>query len=261
MKKRYTFIANWKMYFDFSESMNYVTKNLDQIISLADSPNVSIILCPSFPMIYPLAQIFRQTKVQIGAQNCSDHTSGSFTGQVCAKTLNQIGCRVCLIGHSEIRRYKNETDDMVAKKFDMLLDNGISPVLCVGESEADYKNGKTFEVVEEQLKRVILIVSHAVKKLNGMPIYIAYEPEWCIGTATTPPSDKLESVFAWISMQIQKHCPVSNWQLLYGGSVDAENVTKISKIPYISGFLIGKTSTTFELFEKIVKSTILGNIS
>ena len=71
MKKSYTFIANWKMYFDFNESMNYATKNLDSIISLADLSNASIILCPSFPMLYPLTQIFRQTKVQIGAQNCS----------------------------------------------------------------------------------------------------------------------------------------------------------------------------------------------
>jgi len=261
MKKRYTFIANWKMFFDFSESMNYITKNLDQIISLADLPNVSVILCPSFPMLYPMVQIFRQTKVQIGAQNCSDHTNGSFTGQVCAKTLNQIGCRACIIGHSEIRIYKSETDDMIAKKFDMLLDTGLSPILCVGESEFDYKNAKTLAVIDEQLKRVIEIVSHAAKKLNGRPIYIAYEPEWCIGTGTTPPSDKLESIFAWISMQIQKHCPASNWQLLYGGSVDAENATRIGQIPYVNGFLIGKTSTNFELFEKIVKSTILGNNS
>lgn len=259
MKKSYTFIANWKMYFDFNDSMNYATKNLDQIISLADSPNVSIILCPSFPMLYPLTQIFKQTKVQIGAQNCSDHITGPFTGQVCAKTLNQIGCNACIIGHSEIRKYKSETDDMIAKKLDMLLDNGLSPVLCVGESEIDYKSGKTLHILEAQLKRVIEIAQHEPKKLNGRPIYIAYEPEWCIGTGITPPNDKLESIFAWINMQIQKHCPISNWQLLYGGSVDSENAAGISKISYISGFLIGKTSTNFELFEKIVKSTILEN--
>jgi len=261
MKKRYTFIANWKMLFDFNESMNYATKNLDQIISLAELPNVSIILCPQFPMLYPLAQIFGQTKVQVGAQNCSDHAKGSFTGQVCAKTLTQVGCKVCIIGHSEIRRYKSETDEMIAKKFDMLVDDGISPVLCIGESELDCKNGKTLEVLDEQLRRVIEIVSHAAKKLNGRPIYIAYEPEWCIGSGKTPSNDHLESIFAWIKAQIQKTSPSSNWQFLYGGSVDAENVLSISKIGYINGFLIGKTSTNFELFEKIVKSTILGDNS
>ena len=247
------------MFFDFNDSMNYVTKNLDQIISLADLPNASIILCPSFPMLYPLAQIFNQSKVQIGAQNCSDHVTGPFTGQVCAKTLNQLGCRACIIGHSEIRKYKSETDDMIAKKIDMLIDEGISPILCVGESELDYKAGRTLQVLEIQLKRVFEIAQHETKKLNGRPIYIAYEPEWCIGTGMTPPIDKLESIFAWINMQIQKHCLVSNWQLLYGGSVDAQNAAKIGKISYISGFLMGKMSTNFEVFEKIVKSTILGD--
>ncbi len=259
MKRRYTFIANWKMYFDFSESMNYATKNLDKIISLADLPNTSIILCTSFPMLYPLTQFFEQTKVQIGAQNCSDHASGSFTGQVCAKTLNQVGCKACIIGHSEIRRYKSETDEMIAKKIDMLIDEGISPILCVGESEVDYKAGRTLQVLEIQLKRVIEIAQYETKKLNGRPVYIAYEPEWCIGSGTMPPIDKLEAVFAWINAQIQKHCPMPNWQLLYGGSVDVQNAEKIGKISYINGFLIGKMSTNFEVFEKIVKSTILGD--
>ena len=259
MKKSYTFIANWKMYFDFNESMNYATKNLDSIISLADLSNASIILCPSFPMLYPLTQIFRQTKVQIGAQNCSDHTKGPFTGQVCAKTLNQMGCKSCIIGHSEIRRYKSETDEMISKKFEMLLDDGISPILCIGESELDYKNGKTLEVINEQLKRVIEIVSYSAKKFNGLPIYIAYEPEWCIGSGKTPSNDKLETIFAWINAQTQKHHSISNWQFLYGGSVDVENAVRIGQISYINGFLIGKMSTNFELFEKIVKSTILGN--
>lgn len=259
MKRRYTFVANWKMYFDFNESMGYVTKNLDQIISLAELPNTSIILCPSFPMLYPLAQIFKQTKVQIGAQNCSDHTSGSFTGQICAKTLRQIDAKACIVGHSEIRRYKSETDDMIARKFDMLLDNGISPILCIGESELDYKDGKTLEVLDEQLKLVIEIVKNEAKKLNGRAIYIAYEPEWCIGSGKSLSNDKLEAVFAWIHARIYKASSVSNWQLLYGGSVDDENVSKLHKICYINGFLIGKMSTNFEVFEKIVKSTILGN--
>ena len=170
-----------------------------------------------------------------------------------------MGCKSCIIGHSEIRRYKSETDEMISKKFEMLLDDGISPILCIGESELDHKNGKTLEVINEQLKRVIEIVSHSAKKINGLPIYIAYEPEWCIGSGKTPSNDKLETIFAWINAQIQKHHSISNWQFLYGGSVDVENAVRIGQISYINGFLIGKMSTNFELFEKIVKSTILGN--
>lgn len=259
MKKRYTFIANWKMYFDFNESINYATTNFDQMITLADLPNVSIILCPSFPMLYPMTQIFRQTKIQVGAQNCSEHIKGPFTGQVGSKTLTQVGCKICIIGHSEIRKYKSETDEMISKKFEMLLDDGISPIICVGESEVDYKNGKTLEIISEQLKRVIDIVSRSTNKLNVLPIFIAYEPEWCIGSGKTPSNDKLEAIFAWINAQIQKCDSISNWQFLYGGSVDAENAARIGQISNVSGFLIGKMSTNFELFEKIVKSTILGN--
>lgn len=259
MKKRYIFIANWKMYFDFNESIDYATTNFDQIITLADWANSSIILCPSFPVLYPLAQIFGQTKIQVGAQNCSEHKKGPFTGQVGSKTLAQVGCKICIIGHSEIRKYKSETDEMISKKIENLIDDGISPVICVGESEVDHKKGKTLEIINEQLKRIIEIVNHSIGKLNGLPIFIAYEPEWCIGSGKTPSNEELETIFAWINAQIQKSNSNSNWQFLYGGGVDAENAARICKISYISGFLIGKMSTNFELFEKIVKSTILGN--
>lgn len=261
MKKRYTFVANWKMYLDFNESINYSTSNLDSIIALSELPNSSIVLCPSFPALYPIAKIFDQTKVKVGAQNCSDHTKGAFTGQICVKTLNQIGCHACIIGHSEIRRHKNETDEVIAKKFDLLLDAGLSPVLCIGESEQESIAGATLSVLEQQLKGPLEIVKSEIKKLNGRPIYIAYEPEWSIGSGKIAESDKLEAIFAWISSLTQKSSPTSNWQFLYGGSVDALNVKKLRQIGLINGFLIGKAGTNFEEFEKIVKYTILGNDS
>lgn len=253
----HTFVANWKMYFNFNESIEYATKNLDKIISLAELDNTSIILCPSFSELYPFTQIFKQSKVQIGAQNCSDHVKGSYTGQVCAKTLNQLGCTSCIIGHSEIRRYKSEPDEMIAQKFDLLFDAGLSPIVCIGESADDYKAGRALEILERQLIPVLELVKSEVKKLNGRPIYIAYEPEWSIGTGQVAPNDKLEALFAWIHAKTQKYSPSSNWQLLYGGSVDSQNASKIIKIGYVKGFLIGKASTNFEEFEKIVKSTIL----
>jgi triosephosphate isomerase len=257
MRTAYTFVANWKMYFDFNESMDYATKNLDKLISLSELPDSTVILCPAFPVLYPLTQIFKQTKVYVGSQNCSDRTKGALTGQVSVKTLSQLGCTSCIIGHSEIRRYKGETNEMIAQKFELLLNEGLSPILCIGESADDYSQGQTLKILEQQLAPAFNVLKAEANKLNGRPIYIAYEPEWSIGTGEIAPIDKLESFFAWINSEVQKCSSASNWQLLYGGSVDSQNVSKIMKVEYVSGFLIGNASTNFEEFEKIIKSTIL----
>jgi len=258
MEKRYTFVINWKMFFDFNEVIDFVSKNLDRMIELSNLFDAEIILSPSFLEIYPLVKIFSKTKIKICAQNCSDHIKGPFTGQVCVKSLSTLGVYSGLIGHSEIRRYKSETNEMIARKFDLLLDFGITPILCIGESEKDNKSGDVFRVLEDQLSGPIKIVASGEKKINGRPIYVAYEPEWSIGTGVTPSLSQLESVFAWINNLVRRASPNSNWKFLYGGSVNPSVSVEISKIRFVNGFLIGRAGTNFEEFEKIVKSTILG---
>ncbi|KKQ33439.1 MAG: Triosephosphate isomerase [candidate division TM6 bacterium GW2011_GWF2_37_49] len=253
MTKKYTFVANWKMYLNFDESIKYITDNMDALINLAQLPDTKIVIGPSFPMIYPMTHMLKSSKIEFSAQDCSTHANGAFTGQVSVKTLSEIGCKYCIIGHSEIRHYNNETDEIVAKKIDLLIDQKISPIICIGENESQKKDGHTFSVLEEQIKNVLELVKIECNKLNGLPIFIAYEPLWSIGSGTIPEKDHLETVFAWLHGQVQKNSASTHWNLLYGGSLSEENIAAFKKIDYLSGFLIGKSSTNFQEFEKIVK--------
>lgn len=257
MSKKYTFVANWKMLLDFNESISYVTENFDQLIKLSRlSNNISIVLCPSFPVLYPLIKIFESTKIQFGGQNCSAHNKGAFTGQVSAQTLHDIGCRYCIIGHSEIRNYNHEThetDEFIAKKFDLLIDQNIAPIVCIGESLSDKNDNKTLITLTTQLKKILDLAKLEEHKFNGLPVFIAYEPEWCIGTGVMPDLDYLDSILTWICTETAKSAPHVNWQVLYGGSVSPENIYKFAEIDNLSGFLIGKSSTQFQEFEKIIK--------
>lgn len=253
MTKKYTFVANWKMYLSFYESIKYITENIDKLIELSEHSNTKIVLGPSFPMLYPMTQILKSTKIEFCAQDCSSHTKGAFTSQVCAQTLKEIGCKYCIIGHSEIRNLCNETNDIIAKKVDLLIDQKISPIICIGESEAQKQEGRTFDVLQEQMQTILDLINLEKNKINGLPIFIAYEPTWSIGTGAIPDKNHLETTFAWIHNQGQKNSPSINWNLLYGGSLNEENIGFFKKIDYLSGFLIGKSSTSFQEFEKIVK--------
>jgi triosephosphate isomerase (TIM) len=253
MGNKYLFVANWKMFLDFNESVYYATKNFDTIIELSKLPEISIVLCPTYPAIYPLVKIFESTKIRVGAQNCSAHSKGAFTGQVSAQTLKDIGCNYCVIGHSERRIYNHESDELVAKKIDLLIAQKISPIICIGETLRERQENKTLVILGRQLQKILKLIKVEENTLNGLPIIVAYEPCWCIGTGVTPGTDDLNSIFAWIYSQTQKYAPYANWNLIYGGSVTHESIQNLIKIDKLSGFLVGKSSTNFEKFEKIIK--------
>lgn len=253
MTKKYTFVANWKMYLSFEESIRYSTDNIDALTALSEHPNVKIILGPSDPILYPLIQIFQSTKIDFCAQNCSMYTNGAFTGQTSVQTLQELGCKYCIIGHSEVRHFNNETDNTIAQKFDRLIEQKISPIVCIGENEEEKKANKTLLILEKQIQKIMDLVKTEKNKINSLPIFIAYEPIWSIGTGIIAEKEYLEMVLAWLHAQTQKCLPSAHWHLLYGGSIFAENIDSLAKIDNLSGFLIGKASTNFQEFEKIIK--------
>lgn len=253
MGKKHIFVANWKMFLGFNESVEYAAQNFDNIVKLSNLPNAAIVLCPAYPVIYPIAKMFETTKVRMGAQNCSAHNKGAFTGQVSAQSLCEVGCKYCIIGHSERRHYNNESDDFIAKKFDLLVDHGIIPIVCIGESEKEKAENKTLVVLEAQLQRILELVISEEHKLNRLQVIVAYEPQWSIGSGIVPEVEYLDSIFAWIHSKVCKAAIHIDWALLYGGSISSENVGQFAKIDKLSGFLVGKSSTQFQEFEKIIK--------
>ncbi|MBU4269780.1 triose-phosphate isomerase [Candidatus Dependentiae bacterium] len=252
MKKNFTIISNWKMYLDTIEELKFATINYDNFIKLTNSEN-KIILCPSFLSLSSINQIFKSTDICIGAQNCSTHLNGNFTGQISVESFNKLGIKYSIIGHSETRREFNESNIDIANKFSRLIDFGITPILCIGEELEEKKSGKTLDVLTKQLDPIFKIMENSYNKLNHLELLIAYEPIWAIGSGIIPDQDYLENIFSWLHKNFSGLRNKIVFTLLYGGSVNAENVKFLKNIKNIDGFLIGKSSLDFQEFEKIVK--------
>jgi triosephosphate isomerase len=185
-------------------------------------------------------------KIKIGAQNCSNYDSGAFTGETSAVNLKEIGAHFCLVGHSERRSLFNETDKLVNEKTHKLLEVGLVPVICIGETLEERESGKTLEVVLRQL-------SSALKNVNIKSpdeIIIAYEPVWAIGTGKTATPEQAEDVHGAIRERLGQiyHDLGANISILYGGSVKPANVAELLEKPNINGGLVGGASLDAESF-------------
>ena len=251
---KYVYVANWKMYLSVDQEVNFCKKNDDALQKLQEQNNCTIIICPSFIALAPLIELLQKTTISIGAQNCSDHQLGAYTGEVSAQSLAEIGATYCIIGHSERRHYQHETDAMVAAKMVLLLQHKIMPIICIGETkkESDLALQQTQTILLQQLEPLFAVLRKSTHQ--DASIIIAYEPVWAIGTGIIPGHHYLESVFEWLQKTIATHLPATKITLLYGGSVDPTTITQLKKIPAIAGFLIGKASTDFEQFTKIIQS-------
>jgi len=252
MEKKLIFAANWKMYLNVEQAVTLGTQSYDQFFTLAQETKHQIVLCPSFTALPTLQKIYKNTRVAFGAQDCSEHSNGAFTGQVSATDLKILGCSYCIVGHSERRAYCAETDAQVASKAQRLIDLGISPIICIGENAEQYKQNKALEILGNQLHEVFSMIKLNSHMLHDLPICIAYEPIWAIGTGHAATATHLETVFAWLEKETQQNIPSVNCKLLYGGSVKAGNVSDLLPITHLDGFLIGGASLDIQEFEKIV---------
>src|SRR5438477_3504807 len=145
---KHLYVANWKMNMLYRASLDFCTNNLTQLQTLAKS--AQIVICPSFVALAPLAEIFKNNAVAVGAQNCAEYEAGSYTGEVSAESLAEVGVTYCIIGHSERRIYYGETTESIIKKIDLLHSNTISPIICIGESKDAFLQQKTIEALTEQ---------------------------------------------------------------------------------------------------------------
>lgn len=242
MKDSLLYAANWKMYLSFNQEMQFFNAHKKQLIELSQQSTIALL--PSFVSLVPLAQELKSTHLKLGAQDCSSELPGAYTGQVPAQSLSQIGCSYCLVGHSELRKLGQSTDQIV-QKIIRLYEQKVTPIVCVGETEAEYKQDKTTHVIRKQLLPILEIPY--LKK-----IIIAYEPAWAIGTDKTPHAHEITDVFSYLSSCIKDADNNVEYMLLYGGSVSQSNIKEFKKIPGIGGFLIGHNSLDFQEFEKIV---------
>lgn len=247
MAAKYTVIANWKMYLSSTEASKFFHANLEGVTRLAKGES-KVVLCPSF---VELAEITKLSQgICIGAQDCAEADNGAYTGQISAYSLSELGCKFCIVGHSERRAYNGETSEIVAQKALRALECNMSPIICVGEDFEAYKQGQTFEILKSQLKPIFELFE---LESPTFPIFFAYEPVWSIGTNEIAPNDYLDKVFEWLRSLLSSKLANHKINLVYGGSVNSKNIKNLIKISQIEGFLLGRASLDFPEFEKIVE--------
>lgn len=246
--KQKLFVANWKMNKSFADELSFCTTHLEKLRQLSSEPHIKLVICPSFPSLFSVAEIVQDTMVSVGAQNCSPHKDGAYTGQVSAQSLQEAGCQYCIVGHSE-QRALGTTNEEVAHQAQRLFEHDLTPIICIGETKEEYGQKEVYAVLQKQLAPLLSLFS-------SKPYVIAYEPVWAIGTGLIPSTTYLQEIYSWLKQYLEQKNPDARYHLLYGGSVDEKTVHTITSIPQVDGFLIGSASLDFQKIEKIVSLSI-----
>ncbi len=245
--------GNWKMNLNINEAIelsNGLLKHKEIFVE------EKIIIFPSFLIISEVYNIYKNSKVSIGAQDCSMYNNGAFTGQVSAKMIKDAGCKYVIIGHSERRSLCNETSSIVSQKAVKAISAGLKVIICIGENTKDREKGDYLFVLEEQLKQSLPDISIDSNLLSNN-IIIAYEPVWAIGTGNTASKKDIEEVHKFIKEIINTNYQFNfDLPILYGGSVNSKNSSEIFKINNVGGVLVGGASLRSDEFLKIIKKSM-----
>jgi triosephosphate isomerase len=234
--------GNWKMHGNRASNRAL----LDAVVAgIEPLEGVECAVCVPYPYLGEVAERLAKTRLAWGAQNVSEHAQGAFTGEVSAAMLADFGCRYVLVGHSERRQIYGEPDAVAAAKFAAVLAQGMTPVLCLGETLAERDAGRTEQVVGRQLE--------AVLGLNGMKCFkdavVAYEPVWAIGTGRTASPEQAQAVHAYLRAGL-----LPETRILYGGSVKPDNAAALFSMKDVDGGLIGGASLVAGDFTAIARA-------
>lgn len=245
----YTIIANWKMYLLPEQAVAFIEQNFKELSDLSSTKTKQLVLCPSFEAVFMVKQAAEDIPLSVGAQDCSTHQPGAYTGQIAAESLKQLGCTYCIVGHSETREYQRQTSTHIAEKMIALLNNNITPIVCCGENTQERNQNKTEQVLHEQLTPVF---AELKKRTAPKKIIIAYEPLWAIGSGVAAQKEQIEHACSTITHLAEKQQCAGAFSLVYGGSITASTVPPLKTITQLDGFLVGKASTDFQELKKIV---------
>lgn len=224
-----------------------------ELISKSSNINCSLIIFPPFTYLQKISELVSDSPIKIGAQNCSEHEKGAFTGEVSASMLQSIGVNYCIIGHSERREYFSESNEQLLLKAKSCLLNDITPIFCCGEKLEERENNKHFEVIKNQISNVLFHLNEN----DFQKIIIAYEPVWAIGTGKTATAEQAQEIHFFIRSLIGKKYSnetANKTSILYGGSCKPSNAKELFAQPDIDGGLIGGASLIADDFIQIAES-------
>ena len=237
-------IGNWKM----SISRLDVSGFLAKFATLTKNTLVQFGIASPFVFLDELSNA--STNIWVGAQNVSEYTSGAYTGEISAGMLAESNVKFCLVGHSERRHIFNETNEQTNTKINRLLQNNITPLLCIGETLEQFEQNQTLDILAEQIQSAF----NGLTSQDISQIILAYEPVWAIGTGKTPTIQDIEKTITFIKDYIKTNYNIA-LPVLYGGSVNVANSTEILAIPCVDGALIGGASLNAQSFVDIANNS------
>ncbi len=217
-----------------------------------DVQNVEVVVCPPFISLTTVRDVVQGSNIGLGAQNIHWEKEGAFTGEIAAPMLTSAGCAYVIIGHSERRTYFGETDETVNKKVFAALQEGLKPIVCVGETLQERESNATFTVIKRQITGGLAKLSQA----QMASVVLAYEPVWAIGTGKTATPAQAQEVHAFIRnllVELFGELTAQATRIQYGGSVKPDNAAELMGQTDIDGALVGGASLKADTFEKIIK--------
>ena len=239
--------GNWKMNKNLQEGVA-LAKELTEVVK---NPNCGVIICTPFIHLASVAEIVKDSAIELGAENCADKEKGAYTGEVSAEMVMSTGAQWVILGHSERREYYNETPEILKEKVQLALANGLKVLFCIGETLEEREANKQNEVVKAELAGSVFNLSAEEWK----NIVIAYEPIWAIGTGKTATAEQAEEIHAYIRScvaEVYGQEVADDTTILYGGSCKASNAPELFAKPDIDGGLIGGASLKAADFKGII---------
>ena len=241
--------GNWKMNTTLQEGVA-LAKNVNEAL-MGVEPKCDVVICVPFTHLASVNEVIDSTKLGLGAENCADHKSGAYTGEVSASMVSSTGATYVILGHSERRQYYGETSATLKEKVALAFENKLTPIFCIGEVLEERENGTYHEVVKAQIQDALFHLSAD----DFSKIILAYEPVWAIGTGKTATADQAEEIHAYIRGLIADRYGkevAENISILYGGSCKPCNAKEIFSKPDVDGGLIGGAALDAPSFMGIV---------
>jgi len=241
--------GNWKMNKTILESIALVKELKDFV---RDTKGIDIIVCPPFTSLWVTREIVSETNIHLGAQNLYKEEKGAFTGEISPLMLKDIGCEYVILGHSERRKYFQETSEEVAKKAKVAFTHNLVPIICVGENLEERESGQLEKIIEQEIKALFCEIDSVL----AAKIIIAYEPIWAIGTGKSSSPEDADSVIKFIRQLFLSQYGTEiaeQIRILYGGSANAKNIKEYMDKPDIDGALVGGASLNALSFSQMVK--------
>jgi triosephosphate isomerase (TIM) len=249
-QRRFLIAGNWKMHGSAEANRSLLSELKRDIQQVEQVTACDVAVCVPFPYLAQVQSTLQTSSITWGAQDVSAHVAGAYTGEVSAAMLHDFSCVFTIVGHSERRAYHAESDALIGQKTLRLLEQGITPIVCVGETQQERKDNLTEKVVIRQLHAVLSAIDQS--KLSK--VVIAYEPIWAIGTGVTATPEVAQQVHAFLRKQLAMVDAEAAAQIriLYGGSMKPENAAALLGMPDIDGGLIGGASLKAADFLNII---------